>query len=168
MPAFNFCHHCGTQYGQVETFPRICVNEACNREVYDSPFVVGVAVVRVGDGILGGVRGIKGYGYGKRALLGGFAEKNESIEENCAREVLEESGIKLDPAKFKQWYSKPTPGGQILSFCIYEDVLDDGVIATAVPCPETLEVVKLQYGEELAFPLHTEALARYRMVTYNP
>jgi NADH pyrophosphatase NudC (nudix superfamily) len=161
MPAFNFCHHCGTKYTQVETFPRVCVNEACKREVYDSPNVVGVGIVPMGDGLLGGVRGIKGYGYGKRALMGGFSEKGESIEETVAREILEESGIKLDANKFYQFYSAPTPGGQILSFCIYTETLDEALLATAVACPETLEVVKLSFADDLAFPLHNEAVQRY-------
>jgi NAD+ diphosphatase len=161
MAAHDFCHYCGTKYAS-EAWPRVCGNDACKREVYDSPNVVGVGIIPMGDGILGGVRGIKGYGYGKRALLGGFSEKGESIEETCAREAYEESGIKLDANKFYQFYSAPTPGGQILAFCIYDGNVDEALLATAVPCPETLEVVKLAFGEELAFPLHTEALARYK------
>jgi ADP-ribose pyrophosphatase YjhB (NUDIX family) len=162
MPAFNFCHYCGTQYSQVSTFPRICSNDACKREVWDSPNVVGVGIVPMGDGLLGGVRGIQGYGYGKKALMGGFSEKGESIEETCAREILEESGIKLDPNKFYQFYSAPTPGGQILSFCIYDGSVDESLLATAVPCTETLEVLKLSFDDELAFPLHEEAVKRYQ------
>jgi NADH pyrophosphatase NudC (nudix superfamily) len=78
MAANDFCHYCGTKY-ESQAWPRVCKNTDCNREVYDSPNVVGVGIIPMGDGILGGVRGIKGYGYGKRALLGGFSEKGESI-----------------------------------------------------------------------------------------
>lgn len=164
MPAFNFCHHCGTQYAQVETFPRICVNDACKREVYDSPNVVGVGIVPMADGLLGGVRGIKGYGYGQKAMMGGFAEKGESIEECVAREIKEESGIELDPNKFYLFWSAATPGGQILAFCIYDGEVPESALATAVCCPETLEVLKLSYDDELAFPLHNEAMARFKAI----
>jgi hypothetical protein len=140
MAANDFCHYCGTKY-ESQAWPRVCKNTDCNREVYDSPNVVGVGIIPMGDGILGGVRGIKGYGYGKRALLGGFSEKGESIEETCAREAFEE----------------------ILSFCIYDDNLDESLIANAVPCAETLEVVKLAFTDELAFPLHNEAVAKYQV-----
>lgn len=159
MKPFSFCHFCGTAYADLDKFPRVC--SGCNKEVYDSPNVVGVGIIPMGDGLLGGVRGIKGYGYGKRALLSGFSEKGESIEETCAREAFEETGIQLDPNKFYQFYSAPTPGGQILSFCIYSEVLDESLLANAVCCPETLEVVKLAFTDDLAFPLHNEAVQRY-------
>jgi NADH pyrophosphatase NudC (nudix superfamily) len=162
MSTFDFCHYCGTKYQQVAVFPRVCTNDACKREVYDSPNVVAVGIIPMGDGILGGVRGIPGYGYGKRAFLGGFVEKGESIEEACAREAFEETGIQLDPQRFKQFYSAPTPGGQILSFCLYNEVIDESLLDTAVLCDETLEVVKLNFSDDLAFPLHNDAMKKYQ------
>jgi ADP-ribose pyrophosphatase YjhB (NUDIX family) len=160
--AFSFCHHCGTPYENTATFPRICQNTTCGRFVYDSPNVVGVGIVPLGDGLLGGIRGIQGYGYGQPALMGGFSEKGESIEETCAREIFEESAIKLDANRFYQFFSGFTTGGQILSFCIYDGHLDESVLETAVPDAETISVIKLNFTDKLAFPLHDVAMARYQ------
>lgn len=158
MAAHLFCHHCGTKFESLD-WPRKCVNTECGREQYDSPLVVGVGIVRVNNGTLLGVtRGIKGFGYGKNALPGGFAEKGESIEENAAREVKEETGMDIDPSLFRLFYSAPTPTGGILAFCIADIVLDaDFVQQNKKMDAETLDVVFLERGAPQAFPLHEEA-----------
>jgi ADP-ribose pyrophosphatase YjhB (NUDIX family) len=158
MAAHLFCHHCGTKFESLD-WPRKCVNTECGREQYDSPLVVGVGIVRVNnDKLLGVTRGIKGFGYGKNALPGGFAEKGESIEENAAREIHEETGIEIDPSLFRLFFSAPTPTGAILAFCIADITLtEEYVVANTKPDHETLAVVLLERGAELAFPLHEEA-----------
>lgn len=162
MAAHLFCHHCGTKFESLD-WPRTCVNTECGREQYDSPLVVGVGIIRVGkDKLLGVTRGIKGFGYGKNALPGGFAEKGESIEENAAREVKEETGMDIDPSLFRLFYSAPTPTGAILAFCIADITLDEAfVVLNKKMDAETLDVVMLERGAELAFPLHEEAVEAF-------
>lgn len=54
---------------------------------------------------------------GKRALPGGFANKNEAIEDTARRELEEETGIKADDMKLIGVYSKPgrDPRGWVAS-----------------------------------------------------
>jgi len=54
---------------------------------------------------------------GKRALPGGFANKNEAIEDTARRELEEETGIKADDMKLIGVYSAPgrDPRGWVAS-----------------------------------------------------
>lgn len=54
---------------------------------------------------------------GKRALPGGFANKNEAIEDTARRELEEETGIKANDMKLIGVYSKPgrDPRGWVAS-----------------------------------------------------
>ncbi|MGX8678175.1 MAG: NUDIX domain-containing protein [Sphaerochaetaceae bacterium] len=59
---------------------------------------------------------------GKRALPGGFANKNEAIEDTARRELEEETGIKADDMKLVGIYSKPgrDPRGWVVSGAFLE------------------------------------------------
>lgn len=60
-----------------------------------NPPTIMVALVWIEDGVLTIRRGVKGFGYGKIALPGGFQERGEQWYETLARETEEESGIIL-------------------------------------------------------------------------
>jgi len=55
---------------------------------------------------------------GEYALPGGFVEENETVEEACRREVLEETGVKLGKLKFVGAYATPgrDPRGRTVTF----------------------------------------------------
>ena len=61
---------------------------------------------------------------GKWALPGGFANKNETIEETASRELLEETGINNKTMKLIGVYSKPgrDPRGWVVSTAFLVDV----------------------------------------------
>ena len=90
------CLDCGKIHGQTEE----CLNKE-NRfimtEINKRPLIgLGVIIVNPADKILLGLR--KGsHGAGEWSLPGGHLEWNESFEECSRREVLEETGIVLQP-----------------------------------------------------------------------
>jgi 8-oxo-dGTP pyrophosphatase MutT (NUDIX family) len=100
-------------------------------------------------------------GHGRLALPGGFIDVNdESWQHAAAREVWEETGIRLPPEGFREFAVRSAPDKTLLLF----------VTAPAVPASdlptfnatgETSEMVVITGPRDLAFPLHTQ-VARSR------
>ena len=87
----KFCGRCGRQltYGKTE---RSLVCEACGNTVYPriNPAVI-VGVINKDSLLLTKYR----RGYAHNALVAGFTEIGETLEETVAREVFEETGLKV-------------------------------------------------------------------------
>lgn len=164
-----FCSHCGTAFPPPLKYPRTCANAACGTELWANPVPVAVVLAPVtvdGDtGLLVIRRGIeprKGY----LALAGGFIEDHETWQQAGAREVKEESGVDLDPAKLETfWYcsTEPRPN-RVLLFGTSAPV-EAASLAPFRPSSETTErgVVFGPGGlaEVFAFPLHRQAVERW-------
>ena len=56
---------------------------------------------------------------GQWALPGGFVEYSEKVEDALIREVMEETGLKVDDMRFHGVYSEPgrDPRGHVISLC---------------------------------------------------
>lgn len=101
----RFCGRCGMKTEQSED-ERALKCSGCNNTIYPriNPAVI-VGVIN-GDKIL-----ITRYktGYSHNALIAGFAEIGETLEETVAREVMEEAGIKVKNIR----YYKSQPWGMV-------------------------------------------------------
>jgi len=117
----QYCGRCGhacenRQGGHM----RLCGNADCAREIYPSihPAVI-MLVQRRGTGassrrcLLGRHRD---WPKGVYSTLAGFVEIGESLEQAVAREVLEESGIRVDQIRYQASQPWPFPSSLMLGF----------------------------------------------------
>jgi ADP-ribose pyrophosphatase YjhB (NUDIX family) len=163
----TFCSYCGTKYPEPLTYPRTCTS--CQTSVWANPIPVCVALVPIvtaeGTGLLTVRRAIPP-GIGKLALVGGFLEEHESWEVGMAREVLEETGVIVDPGSWRQlWWSSSSPKpNRVLLFAVSAELRGDQ-LPPFTPDSETAArgVVFGPAGldDEFAFSLHVEAARKY-------
>ena len=95
--ANRFCGRCGTQmrHGDTER-SRVC--PACGNTVY--PKICPAVIVAVHDGDRLVLTKYRGRPFKKFALIAGFNEIGESIEDTVRREVMEEVGLKVKNLRF--------------------------------------------------------------------
>jgi len=102
---------------------------------------------------------------GRLALLGGFLEEHESWQEGAAREVREESCVRIDPAALAPfWFASPPRPNMVLLFSV-APIVPAAALEPFAPCPESSER-GLIFGpggldDLIAFPLHVEAARRW-------
>jgi 8-oxo-dGTP pyrophosphatase MutT (NUDIX family) len=156
-----FCNYCGTKFPEPLAYPRTCAS--CKQQIWANPIPVAVALVPVGAGLLVIRRGIPP-GVGKLALVGGFIEDHESWQVGCARELVEEANVTIDPTSLRvMWVasSEPKPN-RVLIFAV-SDPID--VLPPFAKNSETLErgviVGPDDVDVDFAFSLHAEAVRRY-------
>lgn len=163
----TFCSFCGTRYPEPLTYPRTCTG--CTSMVWANPIPVAVTLVPVLDqgktGLLVIRRAIPPH-IGKLAIVGGFVEEHESWQVGAAREVIEESNVRIDPATIDTfWWSSSEPRpNRILLFGLAAPI-DVGSFGPFTPDTEASER-GLVYGpdgleEVFAFSLHAAAARRY-------
>ena len=89
--ANRFCGHCGSTLSR-DTVERAMVCPDCGNKVYPRINPAVIIGIRNGDRIL-----ITRYrtGYAHNALVAGFAEIGETLEDTVRREVMEEVGVKV-------------------------------------------------------------------------
>ncbi|WP_210400452.1 NUDIX hydrolase [Methanopyrus sp. SNP6] len=95
----------------------------CNGK-YPAPALTVDGIVPYREGIVLVRRGKKPF-KGKLALPGGFVECGETVEEAVAREVREETGLKVRPVELVGVYSDPErdPRGHVVSVCFKCEVV---------------------------------------------
>jgi ADP-ribose pyrophosphatase YjhB (NUDIX family) len=94
------------------------------------------------------------------ALPGGYINIGESWQEAGAREVWEETGLRLAPAEIRDFAVLTSSDGYLLVFGVAAPRTAADLPPFA-PTNETSERVVLPGATELAFSLHTQALAMY-------
>ncbi|HND22217.1 MAG TPA: NUDIX domain-containing protein, partial [Acidobacteriota bacterium] len=92
----SHCSFCGAPFADDQPWPRVCGN--CHNITFRNPIPVAVVLVPVESGLLMIRRGIEPR-KGMLALPGGYVNFGESWQQAAAREVLEETGLPLDPAE---------------------------------------------------------------------
>ena len=163
----TFCNYCGTKYPEPLGYPRTC--PGCKTPVWSNPIPVCVVLAQIVDqgrtGLLVIRRAIPP-AIGKLALVGGFLEDHESWQEGAAREVVEETGVVVDPAKLEQlWWASSSPKpNRVLMFSVAPPQPAEGM-KPFTPDSEASER-GLVFGpdgldEVFAFSLHVEAARRY-------
>jgi ADP-ribose pyrophosphatase YjhB (NUDIX family) len=157
MALHDHCSSCGAAYAPGQPWPRVCA--ACTQITYRNPLPVAVCLVPVGDGLLLVRRAIAPVG--KLALPGGFIDHDETWQEAMAREVLEETGVDLDPASLREHAVRSSSAGHLLVFGL-APTLSAGRLPPFTPSPEVSErLVVTAPPLDIAFPFHDELIRAY-------
>lgn len=90
---YKFCPNCSAANSQPGVIPFRC--GACGFAHFFGPVAAVGGLIRNDENQLLLVRRARDPGKGKWGLPGGFVDRDESIEEALAREVLEETGLRL-------------------------------------------------------------------------
>lgn len=93
----RFCGGCGTSMAKSKQ-ERALVCPACGQTVYPKICPAVIAAVCDGDRLL--LTKYAGRDFSRYALVAGFAEIGESIEDTVRREVMEEVGLRLGEMRF--------------------------------------------------------------------
>jgi ADP-ribose pyrophosphatase YjhB (NUDIX family) len=153
---FAHCGTCGAAFTET-AWPRTCA--ACGEIAYRNPTPVSVVLVPVAGGLLTVRRAIPPQ-VGKLALPGGYVNWGESWQDAGARELFEETGVTIDAAALRLfWAASSHDGGVLLVFGLAPPLA--GPLPALARNDEVSELVVLATPEELAFPLHTQAVKAY-------
>lgn len=101
---FHYCPNCKSENITFDFRKFEC--EDCEMVYYQNVATATAVILRKDDEILFTIRN-KEPQYGKLDLPGGFTDPDESAEETCQRELLEELGIKIALEDFKYFTSQP-------------------------------------------------------------
>ena len=105
-----FCSQCGTPTRTSKAgASRTCTSHDCGKSVYPRMDVASIMLIttRCESYALLGRKG--NWSPGLYSTLAGFAEVGETMEQCCARETLEESGVAVDRASMRFVCSQPWP-----------------------------------------------------------
>jgi ADP-ribose pyrophosphatase YjhB (NUDIX family) len=159
----DHCSYCGARWPGGLGWPRTCAS--CGETTWSNPLPVAVVLLPVhyGDGRTGVVvvrRNIEPY-RGELALPGGFIETGESWREAAARELLEETGFRVDPDEIQLFDVHSSTGGySLMIFCLAPPVSGEH-LPPSTPNEETIEWLVLTEPAPLCFPTHTRAMADF-------
>ena len=158
----RFCSKCGKTVKRSEK-ERMLYCESCGHQTY--PIIAPCVIVAVHDGDRLLLTKYAGRAYNKYALVAGFAEIGESLEQAVQREVKEEVGLNVKNLKF--YKSQPWPFTDTILAGFYAE-LDGGDTIT-------LEEDELALGvwinredippEELKISLTSEMMEAFRTGT---
>lgn len=111
----RYCGSCGSP-----TTPRraghvlICTNLACERQVF--PRIDPAIIVLITDGERALLGRQASWPRGRYSTIAGFVEPGESLEDAVAREVFEETGVRISDARYHSSQPWPFPSSLMLGF----------------------------------------------------
>jgi ADP-ribose pyrophosphatase YjhB (NUDIX family) len=117
-------------------------------------------IVPVDDGVLLIRRGIEPR-RGELALPGGFIVVGETWQQGAVRELREETDVIVAPEAVREFMVRSPDHGHVVLIFGVCDPLRGEELPPFSETDETVERLVVNAPVELAFPLHTEALARY-------
>jgi NAD+ diphosphatase len=111
----RFCSNCGSPTRSVEGgHLRVCTNERCGQKHFPRTDPAIIVLVTCGEhGLLGHKRG---WPPGLYSTIAGFVEPGESLEDAVAREVGEETGVRLASMRYHSSQPWPFPTSLMLGF----------------------------------------------------
>jgi len=126
---------------------------------YENTPTVVVALVPLRGGLLMIRRALPGAGFGMLALPGGYQMLGQTWQEAGAREVLEETGVAIDPDSLQLVSVATTPDRrQNLLFCQSPPAQHRGAF---VHDAEVSEVLVVHEPVDTAFFLHTQRVRAF-------
>jgi ADP-ribose pyrophosphatase YjhB (NUDIX family) len=153
----SHCSYCGSLFPADLPWPRLC--PTCGSTTYRNPLPVSVVLVPIDDCLLL-VRRTNEPCVGQLALPGGFIEVGESWQQAGAREVWEETGIRIETDGLRLFDTRSAPDGTVLIFGLALP-LSAATLPAFVPTNETSETVFAPGPVPLAFSTHTEVAERF-------
>ena len=159
MSKHAHCGYCGSRFAAEQAWPRLCAG--CGQTSYVNPTPVAVCLLPVGDGLLCVRRAIPPAA-GQLALPGGYIDRAETWQRAAARELFEETGLRIDAEEVEHFrtLSSDRGDGVLLVFGLARPRTPE-VLSDFVPTAETSELVVIRAATELAFPLHTRVVAEF-------
>jgi ADP-ribose pyrophosphatase YjhB (NUDIX family) len=155
------CTFCGAAFAAViveaRRWPRTC--EGCGNISYKNPLPVALVLLPVDDGLLVIRRGIPPE-VGKLAVPGGFIDFGESWQAAAARELFEETFVRIPAEDVRVFDVKSAPEGPLLVFGVASPRASRD-LPPFQPTSETTERRVITAPEPLAFPLHTEVVTAW-------
>lgn len=151
------CSYCGAAFPEGLAWPRTC--PACGNISYVNPLPVSVVLLPVDDELLL-IRRTVAPQIGQLALPGGFINVGESWQEAGARELWEETGIRIAAADIRLFDAQSAPDGTVLIFGLAPAVRASD-LPPFVPTNETSETVIARGPTALAFSTHMDVAARF-------
>jgi NAD+ diphosphatase len=118
----RFCGTCGSLTRNAEAgHLRVCTEKSCDRHHFPRTDPAVIVLVSAGDYCLLG-RSAR-WPKGMYSTIAGFVEPGESLELAVAREVAEETGVHVDPARVVYHSSQPWPfpASIMLGFTVQTD-----------------------------------------------
>ena len=154
----KFCPSCAAALETKDVFGQdrpVCPD--CGRVMFYDPKVAVICIVPR-DGKVLMIRRATELGYGQWGLPGGYVDRGEVVELAAAREVLEETGLKVEPGDLIGLFSEL---GNPVMVAVYVAQETGGTLAAG---PEALEVgfFDLDRLPDLAFPRDREVLAKWK------
>ena len=158
MPKKNsHCSYCGQPFPDAQPWPRTCA--LCGATSFVNPLPVAVVLLPVDGGLLLVRRSIEPQ-KGELALPGGFIGLGETWQEAGARELFEETGVRIDAAELRDFRALSAPEGMLLVFGLAR-ARTAAELPSFVANEEVSECALLLEPQTLAFPLHTQVAAEY-------
>jgi ADP-ribose pyrophosphatase YjhB (NUDIX family) len=156
--AFSHCSHCGHPFPDRAGWPRRCA--FCTRVTYRNPLPVAVLAVPVEDlGVLMVRRVDPPAGL---ALPSGYIEYGECWQDAAARELAEETGIRVDAGSIRELSVRSGEDGTLLVFATAPPIRRADLAAFS-PSAEVSELVVVAGPrDDVVFPLDAEAIALLR------
>jgi ADP-ribose pyrophosphatase YjhB (NUDIX family) len=158
VAAFSHCSYCGYRFAPRAGWPRRCA--ACGNVSYRNPLPVAVLAVPVEDlGVLMVRRVDHPAGL---ALPSGYIEFGERWQEAAARELAEETGIRVDAVAIRELKVRSGADGTLLIFAT-APAITRAELAAFVPSAEVSElVVVTEPRDDVVFSLDAEVVATLR------
>lgn len=161
-PNRKFCGRCGNPlFPGPDFLPLVCAN---GHEEWLSPAPVAVVIFPIGTSVLLVKRAIAPK-IGDWALPGGYVGWGETIREAGARELYQETGIRIDPSKLR-FLSEAAileATGLNLIFLVADWTKDEPLPALR-PDHESSAVEPFPMAElpvNMAFPTHVDAIHKF-------
>jgi ADP-ribose pyrophosphatase YjhB (NUDIX family) len=155
---FSHCSSCGHRFPDRAGWPRRCA--VCEHVTYRNPLPVVVLAVPVEDmGVLMVRRVDPPAGL---ALPSGYIEYGERWQDAAARELAEETGIRVDAAAISELRVRSGEDGTLLVFATAPPVAR-AELAAFSPSAEVSELVVVGGPrDDVVFPLDAEVIAALR------
>ncbi|MFJ3902415.1 NUDIX domain-containing protein [Streptomyces sp. NPDC090025] len=162
------CSSCGARHRADAGWPRTC--PSCGTTAYRNPLPVAIALLPVttgtGSTALVVITRTIPPAAGQVALPGGFIDFGEDWQHAVARELYEETGIPATADEVRLADALSSPAGHLLVLGLLPPRPAD-TLPPPAPTDETTGHHLLHGPEELAFPLHTEAVRRFFSGAYD-